>query len=146
MAPDPRSIFAALETSAVVDSARALLDKPSEERLLSVDRGWMRMGHGGWEAQRRAEIIMRLVTSLRIAHDNCPSDVFWPTPQQEDFDQERRELAASRGRNGGAPGRDHRGGGGDSGHGGSDRRSSGGNSSGGGSGRDGDSHRRTGGG
>ena len=46
----------------------------------------MLMGHDTWGAQQRAEIIVRLVTSLRIAHDNCPSDLFWPTPNKDDFD------------------------------------------------------------
>ena len=39
----------------------------------------MFMEDGSWMAQLRAEIIMRLMTSLRVAHDNCPSDVLWHT-------------------------------------------------------------------
>ena len=62
---------------------------------------------------------MRLMTSLRIAHDNCPSDVFWPTSHQHDFDQYRCALAAGRDRSGGGPGHDRHGGGGGSDHGGS---------------------------
>ena len=29
---------------------------------------------------------MGLVTSLRIAHDRCASEVFWPTPHQDFLD------------------------------------------------------------
>ena len=46
---------------------------------------------------------MRLVRSLRIAHDNCPSGVFWPTPHQDNFNQERRVLAAGWTATAGAP-------------------------------------------
>ena len=103
MARDPSSIFAAPKASAVVDSARDLLLELSVKRLLSVDMAWTRMGHDTWEVQRRAEILMRLVASLGIADDNCPSDVFWPTPHQHEFDQHRRTLLVSRDHNGGGP-------------------------------------------
>ena len=78
MARDPRIFFAAAEASAVMDSAHALLLEWSEEHLVSVDRASMLMGNDTWEAHRRADIIMRLVTSLRIAHDKCRSGVFGP--------------------------------------------------------------------
>ena len=129
----------------MVASACALLLELWEERFLFVDRAWEMTRHDTWEAQRRAEIIMRLVTSLRIAHENCLSDVLWPTPNQDEFDQQRRALYARRYHNGWGPGRDRRGGGGDSGHGGFHRRSGKGGSSGGGSSKDDGSHRRTGG-
>ena len=94
---------------------------------------------------------MGLVTSLRIAHDNCASEVFWPIPHQDKLDQECRALAVGRDRNGGVPGRDRngrggrhrRGGGVGGGNGSSCRRLSEGGSPGGGSNRDGGSHRRT---
>ena len=154
MARQPRSIFAKEEATAVVDSARALMDEVPEERLLSVDEAWRLLRNESWEARMRVEIIMGLVTSLRIAHDHYASDVFWPTPQKDELDQERRALAAGRDRNGGGPGRDRNGGGahdrrgsgGGSGNGGSSRGSSGGGSSGGGSNKDGGSDARTGGG
>ena len=52
MARDPRSTFAAEGASAEVDSARSLLEELSEERLLSVDRARMLMGHDTPEASR----------------------------------------------------------------------------------------------
>ena len=127
----------------MVASARAFLLELSGERFLSVDRVWMLMGHDTWETQRRAEIIMRLMTGRRVAHDNCPSDALRRTLHQDEFDQQRRVLSANRGHNGGGPSRD-RGRGGGSGHGGSQRHSGGGGSSGGGSSGEGGSHRRTG--
>ena len=62
--------------TAVVDSARALLEELPEGRLLFVDAAWRLLRNDRWEAQMRAEIIMGLVTSLRIAHDHCASEVF----------------------------------------------------------------------
>ena len=152
MARHPRTIFATAEATAVMDSARAVLDELPEERLLSVDAAWCLMREDTWEEQRRSETITRLVTSLRIAHGHCATAVLWPTPQQYRLDQERRALASGRNRDGGGPGRDRNGGAtaataveavvavGPS------WRLNGGDSSGGGSGRDGGSHRRTGGG
>ena len=58
----------------MLDSARAILVELSDERLLSVDGGWRPMWEDSWEAQRTAEIIMGLVTSLRIVHDHYSSD------------------------------------------------------------------------
>ena len=96
-------------------------------------------------AQRQADNIMSLVTSLRVAHDHCPSDVFWPTPHQDESDRAHRARSDNRGHHGWCPRHDHGEGGGGSGHGGSHRRSGGGGSSGGGRSRDRTSHRRTGG-
>ena len=151
MARNPRSIFALDEAIAVVNSARALLLELLEERLLSVWAAWRLGREDSWEGQRLSEVVVGLVTTLRAAHDHCSTVVFWPTPEQDQDDQERRALAAGRDRNGGDRNRrgwgrgDRRGGGGGSGggsgHGGSCRRSSGGGNSGGGSGRDGGAHR-----
>ena len=123
MARHPRTIFATAEATAVMDSARAVLDELPEERLLSVDAAWCLMREDTWEEQRRSETITRLVTSLRIAHGHCATAVLWPTPQQYRLDQERRALASGRNRDGGGPGRDRNGGGN-----GRDRRGSGGSS------------------
>ena len=71
-----------------------------DERLLSVDAAWRLMRGDHWEEQREVEVIMGPLTSLWIAHDHCVSEVFWPTPHQNDRDQERRALAAGRDRNG----------------------------------------------
>ena len=54
----------------MVDSTRTLLVELPEEHLLSVDGAWRLMRKGFRETQRRTEVIMRLETSLRIAHDN----------------------------------------------------------------------------
>lgn len=81
MVRGPRNIFVAEEASVVVESLRAFLEELSEERLLSIDRAWMLMGPDGWQAQQRADMFMRLMTSLWIVH-NCPPDVFWPTLHQ----------------------------------------------------------------
>ena len=114
---------------------------------------WRLVREDSWEGHRLSEVAKGLVTSLRVAHDNWMTKVFWPTPEQDQPDQERRTLVAGWDRNGGGRnrngggGRDGRGGvggsGGGSGAGGSSRRSSG---AGGGSGRDGGAHRRNGGG
>ena len=74
---------------------------------MSVDGAWI-MQNDGWEVQRRADYIMSLVTRLRIAHDDCPSEVVWRTPHQDNFDQERRALTDRRDLTGGGPGRDRR--------------------------------------
>ena len=66
------------------------------------------MRDNSWEAQQRAEIVMGLVTSLRIAHDHHSTVVFWPTLHWGNLDQERRALTAGWNSNGG--GRDRNGG------------------------------------
>ena len=74
MACDSRNIFDVEEASAVMNSARTLLAELSEARLLSVDRERRLMGHDRWEAQRRAEITMRLVTSpVSYTHLTLPT-------------------------------------------------------------------------
>ena len=70
MERNEKSIFTKEEATAVVDSTRTLLVELPEEHLLSVDGAWRLMREGFWETQRRTEVIMRLETSLRIAHDN----------------------------------------------------------------------------
>ena len=62
----------------MVTRTRALPLGLPDGHLLFVDRAWMLVGNDTWEAHRRAEIIMRLVMSPRVAHDNCPSDVGSP--------------------------------------------------------------------
>ena len=70
MERNEKSIFTKEEATAVVDSTRTLLVELLEEHLLSVDGAWRLMRKGFRETQRRTEVIMRLETSLRIAHDN----------------------------------------------------------------------------
>ena len=99
MARNLRSIFAKEEATAVVGSAALLVELP-EERPLSVDGAWRLMRDDSWEAWRRSEIIMGLMTSLRVAHGHCASQVLYGTAHQDNCDQEHRALAVSWDRNG----------------------------------------------
>ncbi|CAM9916847.1 unnamed protein product, partial [Laminaria digitata] len=58
-------------------------------RPLSVGDLWTMRSGGCWEEQRRTEHIMRLVVSLRQAHDGAPDKVFWPPAAVYAADMER---------------------------------------------------------
>ena len=146
MTRESRNIAATHEASAVGTSARALLLEHLDEHLMSVDSAWMLMEDGSWMAQRRAKIVVRLVTSLPSAHDKCLSDVRWPIPAPGRELPGPPALSDIRDHRSGGSRCDHRGGGGEGSHGSSHGRSGGGDSSGGGSSRDSGSRRRTGGG
>ena len=64
------------EATSVVDSARALLEELPEEPLLSVDAAWSLVREDSWDGQQRSEIVMGLVTSLRVAYGHCATQVF----------------------------------------------------------------------
>ena len=100
MARQPRSIFAKEEATAVVASARALVELLPEKWLLPVDAAWRLMRGDRWQGQRRREVIMGPVTSLWIAHDHCASEVFWAIPHHDDLDRECRVLTFGRDPNG----------------------------------------------
>ena len=75
VADDPRGIFAADATSAVLASSCTLLSELSDEHLLPVNRAWELIEEDSWPAYRWTEFIMRLVISLRTTHDSSPRTV-----------------------------------------------------------------------
>lgn len=92
LAITPRVIFTTEAASAVVASARFLLSELLDEHILPVNRARAMMRGGSWPAQRRAEVVTGLGTALRVAHDGCATDFFWPTPQEASFHLARRST------------------------------------------------------
>ncbi|CAN0578368.1 unnamed protein product, partial [Laminaria digitata] len=78
MATDARSCFTEDAAEAVVHHARVVVAEFPATPPLSVGDLWAMRGGGCWEEQRRSDYIMRLVVSLRQAHDGAPETVFGP--------------------------------------------------------------------
>ena len=86
MATTPRVEFLAHLAGAVVAAATAFLT--SERRSLfkaedlSVGAVWARRDNSSAFAQVRRAPTHALVKALRLAHDDAPDPVLWPTPKE----------------------------------------------------------------
>ncbi|CAN0520183.1 unnamed protein product, partial [Laminaria digitata] len=78
MASNARHCFSTDAAEAVVYHARVVLADFPATPPLSVGDLWAMRGGVCWDEQRRSDNIMRLVVSLRQAHDGAPDKVFWP--------------------------------------------------------------------
>ena len=161
MATTPRVEFSAHLAEAVIAAAKALLTSERRSSFkaedLSVGAVWARRDNSSAFGQMRRAPTLALVKALRLAHDDAPDPVLWPTPKEalegRRSTKQRRGGSRDRGdrnRGGGNSG----GGGGQSGgngenggSGGHHNRRGGGNgggSAGGASGTGGGPHRRQG--
>ncbi|CAN0302856.1 unnamed protein product, partial [Laminaria digitata] len=89
MATDARSCFTEDAEAVVHHHARVVLAEFPATPPLSVGDLWAMRSRASWEEQRRSEHIMRLVVSLRQAHDGAPDQVFWPPAAVYAADMER---------------------------------------------------------